>query len=85
LYSCGDGYFAFLSMDRLKRLGYQLHLGVRRHKKHVVVEVDCTPLVVYLIELLPYFLFGLLLIPKSRIKSSNKEVSTGWNIIHFPS
>ncbi len=32
-----------------------------------------------------YFLFGLLLIPNSLIKSSNKAVSVGSNISHFPS
>src|SRR5699024_8901821 len=38
-------FLALLSVDRLEHFGYQLHLGARRHREHIAVEVDGTPLV----------------------------------------
>ena len=32
-------------MDRLEHLGHQLHLGARRDREHIAVEVDGAPMV----------------------------------------
>ena len=34
-----------LSVDRLKHLGHQLHLGTRNDGKHIPVKMHCAPLV----------------------------------------
>ncbi len=40
-----DSFLAFLCVDRLKHLSNQLSLGARRHREHIAVKVDGTPLV----------------------------------------
>lgn len=39
------GFLAFLGMNRLKHLGYQLHLRARRHREHITIKMDRTALV----------------------------------------